>query len=207
MSKWIDISMPLFNGMAHWPGDTPFSFKLSATKKETGSVNIGQITTSLHMGTHVDAPFHFDDDGATIEDLELDVFIGPTRLIDVSQCPAICRKTLEAFDLEGVTRLLLRTGSSGDPRRFPQSIPAPDPDIAPFLQEKGIRLIGVDLPSVDPLDSKSLSTHHALARHGIYILENLMLGHVTPGDYELIALPLSLREADASPVRAVIRPL
>lgn len=205
--KWIDISQPLHNGLAHWPGDTPFSFKLSATKSETGSVNIGQITTSVHSGTHVDAPFHFDDEGPKIIDLDPEVFIGPARLIDVSHCEVINRQSLNSFDLEGVTRLLLRTSLPNNPERFPEAIPALDPDLAPFLQEKGIKLMGVDLPSVDPLDSKTLPTHHALYRHGIHILENLMLDHVQPGDYELIALPLPLKDADGSPVRAVIRPL
>jgi arylformamidase len=205
--RWIDISQPLHNGIAHWPGDTPFSFELDSTKALTGSVNIGKITTSVHIGTHVDAPFHFDDEGPRILELDLEVFIGPARLIDVSHCEHINRQALESFDLSGVSRLLLRTSVPNNPNRFPEAIPALDPDLAPFLQEKGIRLVGVDVPSVDPLDSKELAAHHALYRHGIHILENLMLDHVQPGDYELIALPLPLRDADGSPVRAVIRPI
>ena len=90
---------------------------------------------------------------------------------------------------------------------FPDVIPHLRADIAPFLSEKGIRLIGVDVPSVDPLDDKELAAHHQLFKHGIHILENVVLDHVADGDYELIALPLALTDADGSPVRAVIRPI
>jgi len=204
---WIDISQPLHNNTAHWPGDTPFSYELAYTKEQTGSVNIGKITTSLHSGTHVDAPFHFDGNGRRILDLEIDIFIGPARVIDVSHCEKIGRAELEPFDLDGVTRLLLRTSVPNNPEKFPENIPYLCADAGPFLKEKGIRLIGVDVPSVDPLDSKEMAAHHSLHEHRVHILENIMLDHIEPGDYELIALPLPLRDADGSPVRAVIRPV
>lgn len=116
-------------------------------------------------------------------------------------------KELENFHLEGVERLLLRTSSHGKANEFPDVIPHLRADIAAFLSEKGIRLIGVDVPSVDPLDDKELAAHHQLFKHGIHILENVVLDHVVDGDYELIALPLALTDADGSPVRAVIRPI
>lgn len=205
--EWIDISQPLDGWLAHWPGDTPFSYQLTYTKAQTGSVNIGQITTSLHSGTHVDAPFHFDNHGEKIADLDIHLFIGPARLIDLSHVDVIDRAAVEPFDLDGVTRLLIKSWLPNNPQHFPERIPYLVADLAPYLQEKGIRLIGVDMPSVDPLDSKELPAHHALYQHGVHILENLMLDHVQPGEYELIALPLPLKEADGSPVRAVIRPL
>lgn len=205
MKQWIDISQPLSNTIAHWPGDTPFTYETSWTKAETGSVNVGKITTSVHIGTHVDAPFHFDDEGAKIIDLPLDVFIGPARIIDVSSVDIINSETLRAFDLSGVKRLLLKTSLPNCPNRFPEKIPALSPDLGPFLKEKGVVLLGVDMPSVDPLDSKDLETHHSLAKNGVHILENVMLDHVECGDYELIALPLPLKDADGSPVRAVIK--
>lgn len=204
-NKWIDISQPLTNDLAQWPGDTPFSYKLSYTKAETGSVNIGQITTSVHIGTHVDAPFHFMNDGAGIHDLDINFFIGPCRMIDITSASKIDKETLAKFDLDGVTRLLLRTAIPNNPKRFPDSIPSITRCAASYMKEKGIKLVGVDVPSVDQLDSKELEGHHALYENGIQILENVMLDHIEQGDYELIALPLPIQGADGSPVRAVVR--
>ncbi|WP_339229188.1 arylformamidase [Oceanobacillus sp. FSL K6-2867] len=206
MSKWIDISQPLTNDMAHWPGDTPFHYKLSATKEQTGSANIGEITTSLHTGTHIDAPFHFDSNGKTVDQLDLDLYTGKAVVIDVSHTDKITAAVLKNYHLDHAPRLLLRT-SRNSPKRFPSKFPYLDSEIAQFLGEKGIQLLGVDIPSVDAPDSKELNTHHALHQHGIHILENIMLDHIHPGIYELIALPLAIHGADGSPVRAVLRPL
>ncbi|MFD1706274.1 arylformamidase [Siminovitchia sediminis] len=207
MNKWIDISQPLTNEIGVWPGDTPFSFKLSATKEQTGSVNIGQITTSVHTGTHIDAPFHFSENGKKVHELDLDLYMGPARIIDVTECEQVGRAELEPFDLEGVERLLLRTVKSRNIKEFPKEYTVLKDDIGPFLKEKGIRLIGTDCPSVDAIDSKTLDAHHSLNDHGVYILENIVLSNVEPGDYELIALPLAIEGADGSPVRAVLRAL
>ncbi|HGH7175875.1 TPA: arylformamidase [Bacillus wiedmannii] len=206
-SEWIDISQPLNNDIATWPGDTPFSYEVSWSKENSGSVNVGKLTMSIHTGTHIDAPFHFDNDGKKVLDLDIDVYVGTARVIDVSGLESIGKKELESFNLEGVERLLLRTSSHGKANEFPDVIPHLRADIASFLSEKGIRLIGVDVPSVDPLDDKELAAHHQLFKHGIHILENVVLDHVVDGDYELIALPLALTDADGSPVRAVIRPI
>ncbi|MBW3494254.1 arylformamidase [Bacillus mycoides] len=206
-SQWIDISQPLNNDIATWPGDTPFSYEVSWSKEDSGSVNVGKLTMSIHTGTHIDAPFHFDNDGKKVLDLDIQVYVGPARIIDVSNLESIGKKELENFHLEGVERLLLRTSSHGKVNEFPDVIPHLRADIAAFLSEKGIRLIGVDVPSVDPLDDKELAAHHQLFKHGIHILENVVLDHVVDGDYELIALPLALTDADGSPVRAVIRPI
>ncbi|MED1411030.1 MULTISPECIES: arylformamidase [Bacillus] len=206
-SQWIDISQPLNNDIATWPGDTPFSYEVSWSKEDSGSVNVGKLTMSIHTGTHIDAPFHFDNDGKKVLDLDIDVYVGAARVIDVSGLESIGKKELETFNLEGVGRLLLRTSSHGKAQEFPEEIPYLRADIAPFLSSKGIRLIGIDVPSVDPLDDKELAAHHQLFKHGIHILENVVLDDVVDGDYELIALPLALTDADGSPVRAVIRPI
>lgn len=205
--EWIDISQPLKNGHAEWPGDTPFQFDIAFTKEATGSVNIGKLTTSTHMGTHIDAPFHFDNEGETVEQLPLDLYIGKARVIELDGASQVGQKELEAFDLQGVERLLLKTTKREDLSVFPSQFMTLKADIAPYLQAQGIRLIGVDVPSVDAETSKTLDAHHTLHAHGIYILENIVLDEVVPGDYELIALPLKLVGADGSPVRAVIRPI
>lgn len=206
-NKWIDISQPLTYMIGHWPGDIPFSYEITFSKQQTGSVNIGQVTTSLHTGTHVDAPFHFKNDGAGVDQLDINIFIGPARVIDVSTFAEINRHVLSKFDLTGAERLLLQTSVPNNPAVFPEKIPALSADTGPFLRENGIFLIGVDVPSVDQLDSKEMRAHHSLYENGIHILENVMLDHVEPGDYELIALPLKMEGADGSPVRAAIRSL
>ncbi|MGI8911340.1 MAG: arylformamidase [Rubrobacteraceae bacterium] len=203
----LDISQPLREGIPVWPGDTEFAFDLAWKKEQTGSVNVGRLTMSTHTGTHVDAPFHFRDDGARVAALDLEAFLGPARVIEIHGEESIGAEELERYVLEGVERLLVKTGSWPDRETFPASITHLRPDAAPFLAEKGVRLVGVDAPSVDPLDSKDLPAHEALRANGIHILEGLVLDRIEPGDYELIALPLALEEADASPVRAVLRSL
>lgn len=204
-AEWIDISQPLNKSIAHWPGDTPFTYQMTYSKAQTGSVNIGCITTSLHSGTHVDAPFHFDNEGEKVIDLDINLYIGGCRLIDVSKYSKINQAVLSEFNLEGISRLLLRTSIKNNPTVFPDKIPYLTEDCAVYLKEKGIKLIGVDVPSVDPLDSKDMAGHHALHQNGIHILENVMLDKLEIGDYELIALPLPLEDADGSPVRAVVK--
>ncbi|RWR11864.1 arylformamidase [Siminovitchia fortis] len=205
--KWIDISQPLTNDIGVWPGDTPFAFRLSFTKEQTGSVNIGQFTTSVHTGTHVDAPYHFDEHGKKVHELDLNLYVGRARVVDVTGCEMVGKEELERFELEGVERLLLKTTDGRDLNRFPEKYTVFRENIGPFLKEKGIRLIGTESPSVDAVDSKTMDAHHSLNDNGVYILENIVLTDVEPGDYELIALPLSIEGADGSPVRAVLRPI
>jgi arylformamidase len=205
--KIFDISRSLQNGMPIWPGDTPFQYEVFWPKEESGSVNVGRLKLSTHTGTHVDAPFHFDTDGKRIMELELDLYIGPVRVIDMQGKESIGAEDLKEANLDGVKRVLFRTLSWQNPHEFPQNIPHLEPDLGPFLAEKGIRLIGVDVPSVDPIDSKNLLGHHSLNNNGIHILESVILDEVEPGDYELIALPLPLVDGDGSPVRAILRQL
>lgn len=204
---WIDISQPLTNDMAVWPGDTPFNFKLSFAKEQTGSVNIGQFTTSAHTGTHIDAPYHFDENGEKVHELDVNIYIGGARVVDVTGCEMIGREELEPFNLDGVKRLLLKTSDGRDLGRFPEKFTIFRENIGPFLKEKGVRLLGTDAPSVDAVDSKTMDAHHSLNDNGVYILENIVLTGVEPGEYELIALPLAIEGADGSPVRAVLRPI
>ncbi|MDH5162626.1 arylformamidase [Heyndrickxia oleronia] len=203
----IDISQPLTNSIAVWPGDTPFSYEVAVTKEESGSVNIGKVTMSTHTGTHIDSPFHFDNKGKKIKDLDLSIYVGPALVIDVSNYHCIGAEELQSYNLNNFTRILLKTHTTNRADIFPTSIPYLHPNIGPFLQKRGIQLIGVDVPSVDPLDSKELEAHHALFENGVHILENIVLEDVEPGGYELIAVPLSIQEADGSPVRAILRSL
>ncbi|CRK82839.1 arylformamidase [Neobacillus massiliamazoniensis] len=205
MNTWIDISQRLDKEVAVWPGDTPFRYEVIWSKEESGSVNVGQIKMSIHTGTHIDAPFHFDNNGKKVIDLDINLYIGKARVVHLPNIKSIGVNELSKLDLAGVTRLLIRTDTWKNRYLFPESIPPLEPELAAYLAKLGVRLIGLDLPSVDPLDSKELSAHHELTHNGIHILEGLVLDEVQPGDYELAALPLPLVDADGSPVRAVLR--
>jgi arylformamidase len=203
--KIYDISITLREGVACWPGDTPYAWQWSWKRSQGASVNVGQLRMSVHTGTHTDAPFHFADDGATADSLDLVPYVGPARVVEVRQRPLIRIEDLAPFDFSHRPRILLRTDAWRDHARFPEQIPVLDQDVPAWLAARGIILFGIDLPSVDGLDSKDLPIHHALGRHGISILENLSLADVPAGMYELIALPLKLAGADGAPVRAILR--
>jgi arylformamidase len=200
----IDVSRPLAAATACWPGDVPFAFRLGWKMADGASVNVGSVQTSVHTATHCDAPFHYDPAGATVEQLSLDVFVGPCWVADVRGTD--WRTPLDGVDLRQTPRVLFRTGGWPDTTRFPDAVPTMSPDLPDRLGKLGVVLIGVDLPSVDPLDSKTLAVHHALGRNRIAILEGLWLEDVPEGRYELIAVPLRIVGADGSPVRAVLRP-
>ena len=204
-----DISLPFNTRLAGWPGDSPYRLTWTCRIDGGASVNLGEIATSLHTGTHVDAPYHFDDSGQTLERLDLEIYIGPAAVVDVAGGHRIgvaeIIAGLAGLDLSRTPRLLLKTGGWPDHERFPEEIPVMDEDVPSWLGQMGVRLIGLDVPSVDHLSSKDLPIHHALRRNGIAILESLDLTAVRPGVYELIALPLRLEGADGSPVRAILR--
>lgn len=203
-SAWIDVSRPLAATTACWPGDAPFACRLGWRIKDGASVNVGVIETSVHAATHCDAPYHFDDAGRSVDLLPLAAFIGPAWIVDVRGC-AHWRARLERLDITHTPRILFRTDGWPDSRRFPDHIPAMEADLPGWLGSRGVLLIGVDVPSVDPLDSKTLDNHHALARAGIMFLEGLWLNDAAEGRFELIALPLKIVGGDAAPVRAVVR--
>lgn len=205
MGEWKDISQVLHDNIPVWPGDTPFQYRVSWGMEESGSVNVGQVTMSTHTGTHIDAPYHFDNEGKRVIDLDFNLYIGHAKVIQLNKPASIGISHLKDESLQGVKRLLIRTDAWKDKTVFPESIPYIEPELAAYLAEQGVQLLGLDLPSVDPLDSKELSAHHELNHNGIHILEGLVLDEIDPGDYELAALPLPLQQADGSPVRAVIR--
>lgn len=202
-----DLSPTIRPEIPVWPGDTPFSAKLSWSIAQGASVNLSAITTTPHLGSHADAPFHTEPRGEGIADMPLDRYIGPCRVIRVPPQPLIEPRHLEAFDLANPGRILFKTESVRDRRTFPERFTAISPETVALLAEKGVLLVGMDTPSVDPFDSKTLDAHHALFRGGIAILEGLVLDGVPEGVYELIALPLKMAGLDASPVRAVLRSL
>jgi len=202
----IDISQPVSSANGAWPGDTPFSFRWTWSMENGSSCNVSAITASPHVGTHADAPLHFDPAGPSVGEVELDRYIGPCWVTDGPVEGLVHPHHIEGIDLARYPRLLFRTRLD-DGVGFPSKFVALSPAVAHALAEQDVRLVGLDTPSMDPFDSKELPAHHALSRARIAILENLVLAHVEPGPYELIALPLRWMGLDASPVRAVLRRL
>ena len=202
----IDISPSLRIGMGVFPGDAAFAVGQTFTIGPDCPVNVTSITMSTHGGAHVDAPLHYDPAGDSIDMLDLRDFIGPARVIDARGKEPLCGFEEIAAALDGAPpRLLFRLMGRGDGLAWPTGFRALAPETVEHLAQLGTRLIGVDVPSIDPETSKSLPSHMVCRRHDLRIVENLVLADVTPGDYELVALPLKLGGLDAAPVRAVLR--
>jgi arylformamidase len=199
-----DITIPIRESLAVWPGDTPYRFELAWSMDAGQTVNVGAVTTTVHVGTHADAPFHFLPDGEGAGEMDPSAFVGPAVVVDVAGADPIGWDRLESVDFMRAPRVLLRTGAWIDHAVFPERIPILAPDIPARLAERGVVMVGLDVPSVDAIDSTDLPLHHALARANIRILESLDLRGVPPGVYTLSALPLRLMGADGSPVRAVL---
>jgi arylformamidase len=202
----IDISPSLRVGMGVFPGDAAFRVAQTFTIGPDCPVNVAEIAMSTHCGAHADAPLHYDPKGASIDELGLVDFIGPARVIDARGKNPLCGFEEIAASLEGAPpRLLFRLMDRLDPMAWPAGFRALAPEAVKRLALGGTRLIGVDVPSVDPESSKDLPSHMVCRAHDLRIIENLLLADVEPGDYELIALPLKLAGLDAAPVRAVLR--
>jgi arylformamidase len=207
--SFVDASVVLRPGTPEWPGDTPFGCGWTARVADGSSVNLSSLTMSPHVGTHADAPLHVRDGWPGADELPLDAFVGRAAVVDVRGEPGpLDRAALARCGVRpGVERLLLRTGASIAAGRFPAAWPSLTEACAAALAAEGLRLLGLDAPSVDDRESKTLPVHHALFSRGAYVLENLDLREVPAGDYELIAAPVKLVGLDAAPVRAVLRPL
>jgi len=203
-----DISIALREGTPEWPGDTPYACRWASLIAKGESVNVSAVIGSPHVGTHADAPLHVHDGWPGSHELPLDAFVGPASVLDVSVLTGVIEAESLEYDpeLHG-ERLLLRTGRTIAGGQFPTEWPTLSESCVRTLLDRGLRLLGVDAPSVDPRDSKTLPVHHMLFSANAYILENLDLRRVPTGPYELIALPLKLMALDAAPVRAVLRPL
>ena len=202
-----DITPTVSSSTPVWPGDTPFSTATTWEITDGCPVKVSRITMSTHTGAHCDAPSHYDQAGASIDSVALDAYMGPCRVIDCSGVQCVEAQHVRSA-LESVPqRVLLRTYAKAPTDRWDSAFASVAADTIALLAQHGVRLVGIDTPSLDPQESKSMDAHHAVRAHGMAILEGIVLDGVPAGDYELIALPLKLAGMDASPVRAVLRPL
>ncbi len=209
--NFIDITRELAADLAPWPGDTHFDYRLVGRITEGSSVNLGRVTTSVHSGTHADAFFHFEDGALTIEQFEPERYVGSAAVVDLTGKFTDFAKGSPAeitiADLEAAAaapRLLIKTGAWPDSTKFPEAIPVLAQGVAEWMQRMGVKLLGLDLPSVDSIESKDLRNHHALAAADIAIVEGLDLSQAVAGVYSLSALPLKIVGGDGAPVRAVL---
>ncbi|HSA55806.1 MAG TPA: cyclase family protein [Gemmatimonadaceae bacterium] len=204
----IDISVPLTNRTPEWPGDTPFSCRWTWEIAAGDSVNVSAMTLSPHVGTHADAPVHVQNGWSGAEALPLGAFLGRARVVGVpGQTTRLELADLGLGERDPVpARLLLRTGRTVATGTFPEEWPALSESCARSLVAGGLRLLGVDAPSVDPRESRTLDVHRILFGGGACLLENLDLREARDGDYDLVAAPLRVEGLDAAPVRAVLRP-
>jgi len=204
-----DITRTVSSTTAVFPGDTPYSTKLNWSLSDGAPVNLTTITTTPHVGTHADAYFHYTKDGAHPKDMPLGAYLGRARVVSVSRRSGeITPDDLPAGALNSVERLLIHTWVSDVPDdQWTTEFPYPSVSLLEALAQSGGVLIGLDVSSVDDVNSAELPGHHATQRLGMVNLENLLLRGVPDGDYELIALPLKLDAACGSPVRAVLRTL
>ena len=206
MSRLWDISPTIGPGFPVFPGDTPFAQRWTWKLDERCPVNVSELTLSPHTGAHTDAPLHYDDAGAAIAEVPLDSYLGACRVIHALGVGALVEPHHLRDRLDGTPpRVLIRTCRNAPVGAWDSVFSALAPATIDALHAHGVRLVGIDTPSIDPPDSKSLDSHQRVRAHGMAILEGIVLDDVPEGDYELISLPLKIAGCDASPVRAVLR--
>ena len=207
-SEWIDVSVALHNGMAQWPGDARFE-RLETLAIANGDVcNLSQFSSSVHIGTHMDAPKHFLRDGRGMETMPIAATVGPARVIAIHDRDLIRVKEIEPHRLAKGERVLFKTRNSAEcwkTHTFQKQFVHIPRDTAAYLADCGIQTVGVDYLSVGGFDTDGPETHRVLLEAGIWIIEGLNLTEVEPGDYELVCLPLKLVGSDGAPARAVLR--
>jgi arylformamidase len=209
-NDWIDISVPLRNGMVVWPGDAPFERSPTLQLASGGPCNLSQISTTVHIGTHMDAPLHYLASGAGIETMPISVSIGRARVIEILDPEAIRTSELAPHHLSKGERVLFKTRNSTrcwNTDEFQENYVYIQPAAARHLVERGVQTVGVDYLSVGGFDSGGPETHRILLEAGVWIIEGLQLEHVEPGEYELVCLPLRIIGSDGAPARAVLRKL
>lgn len=202
-----DISPSIDESLEVWPGDTPVSREILADIGKGDHLTLSTLHATVHLGAHADGPNHYGPEAPAIDQRSLDFYLGPCQVIrvDVQRqeriTPDMVKCPIDA------PRILLATGTYPDPTSFTEDFAAVSVELVDMLHSEGVKLVGIDTPSVDPFDSQDLPAHMACLRDDMAILEGLVLDGVPEGIYELIALPLKLVGFDASPVRAVLRTL
>ena len=205
--KIYDISLTIYPGMLAWPGQPQVEIDTVKSIAQGGSSNVLLLHIGTHTATHVDAPRHFIPGAPGVDSISPEVLIGPARLLQLPEVHLIDRSLLEGLELKGVERLLFGTRNSAllKQESFEQDYAAISEDAAHYLVDMGIKLVGIDYLSVEKYHNESRPVHHILLRAGVVIIEGLDLTEVPPGDYELLCLPLKIKDSDGSPARVFLR--
>lgn len=206
----IDISVTLKKGMPVWPGSIEFEIQKPMSMKNGDAYNLSNMRIDMHMGTHIDAPLHFLDNGASVDELSLDIFNGPVFVADIGDAVEISIKELERANIpEKTERVLFKTKNSQklwNKGEFDTAFVALTPDAADWLVKRNVKMAGSDYLSVQKFNDTP-EVHYKLLGAGIGVLEGVDLSKVQPGEYELICLPLKIAGAEGAPARAALRPL
>jgi arylformamidase len=207
MTKIIDITVPLSAGLARYPDDPAFELVATSRMSEGAPYNGTRLAMGVHYGTHVDAPRHFLDGGATVDAIPLEILVGKARVLDLQAGECIERADLEVLDLHDDIRVLIKTRMSGQMRgrALREDNVYLSQAAARYVVQAGIKLVGVDYLSVDRIGQAGYPAHRELLGAGMVVLEGLDLSDVAPGEYELICLPLLLAGGDGAPARAILR--
>jgi arylformamidase len=209
MAQLTDVTLPLSSHLPVYPGDPPFELRPTHRIATGDAYNVSHLSLGTHTGTHVDAPFHFEPGGATIDQLSLEALMGRALVVDVGERDRIDEAALVALGGRDVVRVLFKTRTSRRLRGadFPRDYVALTPEAAAHLIARRLQLVGIDSPSVEPFGSQDYAVHHALLRAGIVIVEGLDLSTIAAGEYDFTCLPLLVSGADGAPARAVLRTL
>ncbi len=200
----LDVSPTISPRLGVWPGDAPFAQEWALRIADGANIDLSAIRGTVHLGAHADAPRHYHARGEGIETRALERYYGACQVVDAPVARGARVRPRDLLQAVTAPRVLLRTGSFPDPERWNADFAALSAELVEYLWRLGVHLVGIDTPSIDPQEDKLLESHHAVAERDMAILEGLVLAHVEPGPYTLIALPLKLEGADASPVRAVL---
>lgn len=204
--SWIDISPLISEKLGVFPGDTKFSRQNILDYDQGHNLRLSSITTTLHLGAHADSAGHYHKDGLGVNVRPVGAYIGNCQVVHVREG----RGRIALSEISNVavkaSRVLFRTDSFPDPNRWNSDFRSFSPEVLTFLADHGVQLVGIDTPSVDPEDSKALESHQILYARGMAVLEGLVLSSVAEGLYTLVAPPLAIEGADASPVRALLHP-
>lgn len=202
--KWIDVTMPLDAATTPWPGDLPFDLTPVSRIGKDRTSNTSRITMGTHIGTHVDAPWHYEPDGRRVHEVDPAVFFGEALVLDFTGVQRISAEMLRGRRL--LKRLLFKTSASSRPHNAPfdEKYPSLTADAATYLVEQGVVLTGIDSPGIAPFKEPGRDTHHILLREDVFVIENLRLGAVEAGVHAFVVLPLPVVGADGSPCRAFV---
>ena len=206
--EWMDISIPMYSGMVHWPGDPPFKINRIWNINKGAKCNLSHISMSSHTGTHMDPPLHFLRNGKSLDKTPLDAVIGLARVLEIKDKETIKPKELKKFKIKKSERLLFKTINSTrcwKTNKFVQDFVYISKEAAAYLAERKVKTVGIDYLSVGGFKKDGLETHINLMKAGIWLIEGLNLSKVKPGNYELICLPLKILNSDGAPARAVLR--